>query len=125
MKREIYAVLVALFLISGCTLRPTYVVSGHSIGSPKGVRVAFNNGNPPEMFVSYRIFVDDPYGKHNIVVVAPGDSMSSIVRVPIGRVRLYYEVYHNATYMTDRVRYVLIYPPRPGTLQQFTIVEPR
>ena len=121
---RLIASLVAVVLITGCT-RPTYVVGGKSIGSSKGARVVFSNGNPQDTFISYRIFVDDPYGKHNIIVVKPEDGNSSVVRVPIGRVLLRYEVYHNATYRTTRTRYVLIDPDSPGIVQKLTIVEPK
>lgn len=122
--RAISLALAVLFVVSGCTLRPTYVVGGRAIGSPESVRVAFMNGNTPGMRITYRVFIDDPGGKHNVIVVRPDGQASSVVDVPVGRVRLYYEVYRDAVYVGSRVRHVLIDPPQPGTIQRLTIVEP-
>lgn len=122
--RLIVSFVIIAVIMTGCTLRPTYMVGQQKIGSPEGVSVKFKNGNLPETHIMYRVFVDDPQGKHNIVVIRPGEEKSTPIRVPIGRVRVRYEVYHNAVHIQTRVRHILIDPPSPGIMQQLTILEP-
>ena len=123
MKRTI-AVLGTLYAISllvACT-RPVYVVGGSSIGSPESVEVFFSNGNTVESKITYRLLVNDPEGMYTLVVIKPQET-SVLVRVPIGRVNIVYELYHGIRYRRTKRVDILINPPKPAIKQYITFKE--
>lgn len=123
MIRTMTMVFLAAVLAISCAPTPKVYVGGEDTGRPRFTYAKFENVNLEETKITYRIFIDDPKGAFNVVIVRPRETSAS-ARVPLGRIRIEIQVYLGAEYRYAREVDILITPAQEGNAQLFRIREP-